>query len=154
MAWGRNNREEVETITADELLELQERAALADRISPEKLIIIAGPTFGTVVKFLLFGAAIGALGATLFQGRGSRFGEDAIYEGLTAGGAKDGSTFGARAEALLVRAKELASRAKDAAQDVAEQVKPVIQDAINQRKAAAQENESSSGAVFEADEEA
>src|SRR5688500_2846122 len=65
LAWAKNKT--VETITVDELLELQERADIVDKLSPEKLVLIAGPTFGTVLKFLMLGMALGAAGAILLR---------------------------------------------------------------------------------------
>jgi hypothetical protein len=126
-------KQTVETISTEELLELQARA---EKFAPEKIVIVAGPTFGTIIKVVLLGVALGAAGATLLQK--SSHGEDA---GFTAGEAQGGTSFQARAEALLGRAKILASRAKDAAQAVAENVRPVFQDAVEEGKASARKAE-------------
>ena len=129
MAWAKNKT--VETITVDELLELQERADIVDKLSPEKLVLIAGPTFGTVLKFLLLGMALGAAGAILLR-------EKAASETTsTPATGSDKSTSSSRAHAGFSRAKGLASRARDAAQIVADAARPSLQEAINQAKATA-----------------
>jgi hypothetical protein len=118
----------METISADDLLELQQRA---ETLSPKKLVIVAGPSFGTVVKFLLFGAALGAAGVMLLRDK-----SHAATENGT-----DASTPVARNRVLLARAKSIASRARAAAQMVAEFAKPVIEDAIQQGRKAARQTE-------------
>jgi hypothetical protein len=128
----------VETISADELLELQERAEIAEKLSPEKLVIVAGPTFGTVLKFLLLGAALGAAGAVLLRERGDSS-EDTIN--FPTGSDSSASTLANRANAVLGRAKGLANRARDAAQAVADAARPSLQEAISQAKATADQTQ-------------
>jgi hypothetical protein len=138
LAWGKSE-EVVDTISAEELHELRERA---ENAAPQKLVIIAGTSFGTAFKFLLLGAALGAAAITLLQNRASSLdGEDAIYQGLTAGGAADKSTLQARAQALLNRAKALSSRVREIAQTVAENARPVIDEVVHHAKAAADQTE-------------
>jgi hypothetical protein len=126
LAWGRNKT--VETISADELRELQERA---EKFAPEKLVIVAGPTFGTVVKLLLFGAALGATGVVLLRDKSPATTDSVSGE----------STPAARDRALLARAKRLAGRARNVARFVAEAARPALEDAIQQGKQAAKQAE-------------
>jgi hypothetical protein len=133
LAWGKNKT--VETISADELLELQERA---ETLSPEKLVIVAGPTFGTVLKFLLLGAALGAAGVVLLRDRNT---SDEDTADFPAGSDGSASTLANRANAVLGRAKGLASRARYAAQAVAVAARPSLKEAISQAKATAEQTQ-------------
>lgn len=112
----------VATISADELLELQKRAEI---FSSEKLVIVTGPGFGTVVRFLMLGAALGAAGVLLFQNKASQEAEQSIQTA-----ANERRSFASRAQSVLGRAQDLASRARDAAHIVAEAARPAIEDAV------------------------
>ena len=138
MALGRN-KEVVDTISVEELQELRERA---EQIAPQKLVIVAGTSFGTVLKFLLLGAAIGAAITTLVQNRaGSSEDEDPVLEGISTGGAKGGSTLRNRAQSLLGRVKGLGGTVRDLAQVVAENAKPVLDEVVQHAKETADETE-------------
>ncbi len=110
---------------------------------PSKVVIITGPTFGTAIKFILLGAAMGAAVVHFLGGKNSHKArqEDALYEGLTGHGAKDITSLPARLSGAARRAKSIAGRAKDAAQMVADAARPMLQDAIKQGKAAAEQTE-------------
>jgi len=117
------------------------------QLQPEKVIIVAGPSFGTAIKFVLFGAALGAGAVFYWQSQkgpilpGSS-NEDAVLEGITGGGAKDSGKaqqLMARLNNLSQRVKSLAGRAKEVAQTTAETAGPIISDAVAQGRSAAQE---------------
>lgn len=146
MAWGRN-KEVVETISADELQELQQRA---EKFAPDKLVIVAGPTFGTILKFILLGAAIGAAGVVLLQGKNASA-TDADYEDVAAGGTVRERNLKARAEALLRRAKTLAGNVREAAAATAEGLKPAFQEAVEEAKITAEKTEQELKAELDAE---
>lgn len=134
MAWGRNN---VEVVHADDLHDVK------TKVAPSKIVIVTGPSFGTAIKFILLGAAIGA-GAVHFLGSKNSHKprkEDTLYEGLTGHGAKDTGKFADRLNGMARRAKSIAGRARDAAHMVSEAAKPLLEDAIKQGKAAAEKTE-------------
>ena len=109
---------------------------------PKKIVIIAGPSFGTSVSFLLLGAAIGAAGAIYLKGKSSvaKSEADPITEGVTGGGAKS-SALTERANAVLRRVKTVASRARDTIHSASEAIAPALQDAINEGKTVASQTE-------------
>jgi gas vesicle protein len=114
---------------------------------PEKVIIVAGPSFGSAIGFVLFGALLGAAGALFWsaqRGTSTQSGTDAVTEGLTGGGAKEE----ARAAQMLQRlsnlarsARSLASRARESAQHAGEVLGPAIKDAVTEAKSVAQETQ-------------
>ena len=110
---------------------------------PKKIVINTGPSFGTVGGLLLLGAAIGAAGVLCFKGKPSTpdSGGDALYEGLSAGGAKDGSALNARVNAAMKRLKSVASRARDTIHSAFEAIAPAMQDAIAEAKRTASKTE-------------
>lgn len=117
------------------------------QLQPEKLVIVAGPSFGTAMKFVLFGAALGA-GAVFYwtSQKGPMLpgssDADAVLEGITGGGAKDAGKaqqLMTRLNSLSQRVKVLAGRAKEVAQTTAETAGPIISDAVAQGRSAAQE---------------
>ena len=110
---------------------------------PKKIIIQTGPSFGTVLGFLLLGAAVGAAGAIYFKGKlgATKSAADPLQEGLTAGGAKDASALAERANAILRRVKSVASRARDTIHSASEAIAPAVQDAIKEAKNTASQTE-------------
>lgn len=126
MAWGRNKT--VETISADELRELQERAKT---LAPEKLVIITGPSFCTIVKLLLLGASLGAAGVVVL--REKKLG--AIPASA------ESSTPAARSHSLLASVRSLAGQLLNAARFVLESVRPNLEEAIQEGKKVAQQTE-------------
>jgi len=116
-------------------------------LHPEKIVIVAGPTFGTVVQFMLLGAALGAAGVLYYHrqnGPRSAKGGDAVLEGVTAGGSKDTASLqqlGLRLNNVATRAKSVASRVRDTVHTASELIGPTIQEAVATAKTAAQETE-------------
>lgn len=117
---------------------------ISRELRPEKVVVITGPSFGTAVKFMLLGAAVGAGAAYWFlNNRGSAASEeDALLEGLSAGHNKPdarASNLVARAGKLAKRIKNLAGRAKETAQAAGKTIGPVLSEALHEAKEASQE---------------
>lgn len=114
---------------------------------PEKVVIVAGPSFSSAISFVLFGAVLGAAGALLWSAQRSpstQSGTDAVTEGLTGGGAREE----ARAAQIMQRlsnlarsTRSLASRARETAQHASEVIGPAIKEAVSEAKTVAQETQ-------------
>lgn len=110
-------------------------------LRPEKVVIVAGPSFGTAMSFVLLGMALGAAGALyVINQRGGlppAAGGDAVAEGLTGGGAKaeaGAARMMARLSSLARRVKSLSGRVKEVAQQAGETIGPVLSDAVAEAK--------------------
>jgi gas vesicle protein len=125
----------------------------------ERVIVAQGASFKTGISFILFGALLGA-GAALYyclQRDTSTQQDDAVSEGLSAGGAKMES----RAKRLLTKTTKLAKRVKDLSVTTAKTTKqaatvwaPAISEAISQGRSAAEETQAHlRGEVKKANEE-
>lgn len=116
-------------------------------VRAEKVVIVTGPTFGSAFKFMLSGVAIGAGAVYYLQSKKgaslpATSEEDAVYAGLTAGGAKDSGKaqeLVGRLNSLSKRVKSLAGKAKEAAQSAAVTAAPIVADAVTQARSASQE---------------
>jgi len=111
---------------------------------PEKIVIVAGPTFGMAMQFMLLGAVVGAAGAVYWQSRKSgptAASDDAVFEGLTGGGAKDTGQLVDRLTQLSSRLKSLAARTKETVQSAAEVMAPAVKQAVAEGKTVAQQTE-------------
>jgi hypothetical protein len=109
---------------------------------PEKVVIVTGPTFGTAMEFMLLGAVIGAAAMYWQRQRGGTAAatDDAVFEGLTAGGAKGADGHGQLVERLTRlshRLKNLAARTKETVQSAAEVMGPSIKQAVAEGKSVA-----------------
>ncbi|MEO6908170.1 MAG: YtxH domain-containing protein [Abditibacteriaceae bacterium] len=100
----------------------------SEEYHPEKVVVITGPTLGSSLKLILFGALLGAAG-TLFCLR-QQDEDDSIDIDR-----KD------KARQLLRRTGDLARRTKDLAQTVAQDVLPQWQEAVETVKSTAAETE-------------
>ncbi|PQV65550.1 hypothetical protein B1R32_101292 [Abditibacterium utsteinense] len=130
-------------------------------VAPEKIVIVAGPSFGQALKFMLLGAALGAGAATYFKPK-NRFGAkmgspkigkaglqdiaakyDAAIEDFSAdsNSATDehGGDVADRVSALTSRLKIIGSRAKQLVETAGEAVKPTLEVALAEGKKAAAE---------------
>lgn len=125
---------------------------------PEKVVIIAGPSFGQAVKFMLLGAAVGAGGvyyllrsggdaspaakAASLKSVAAKY--DAAVEDFTAenSGGDTTSEVMERVTVLASRLKGLGSRAKHLVEVASESVKPTLESAIAEGKKAAAEVQS------------
>ncbi len=112
---------------------------------PQKVVIVAGPTFGQAMKFMLFGAAVGAGTVYYLLQNGSISAApgngDAVLEGLTAGSAKadDGEALTRRLNKIASRVKTLTVRARALAQSAGESLKPTLDQVVAEGKEAANE---------------
>ena len=104
---------------------------------PEKIVIIAGPSFGSAMSFMLLGAALGATGALFYKSRNSAINDapDAVTAELL--GAKTEARSAQLTERLATlsrRVKSLASTAKESAQTVGATALPKIRHAVEEGK--------------------
>ncbi len=133
-------------------------------VAPDKIVIIAGPSFGQALKFMLLGAALGAGAITYLKPKGradasnksvnkGRFGKaglqdlankyEAAIEDFSAGA--ESKTGDATAEiadrigSLTSRLKNIGSRAKHLVESAGEAVKPTLETALAEGKRAAAE---------------
>lgn len=95
---------------------------------PEKVVVITGPTLGSSLKLVLFGAMLGAAGTLLCLRQ-----QD---EDVSADAAQS-----EKAKQLLRRTGELARRTKDLAQTVTQNLLPHWQEALQAAKSTAAETE-------------
>jgi gas vesicle protein len=127
--------------------------------APDKIIIVAGPSFGQALKFMLLGASVGA-GAVYYLVRpnGSEASKkaslksvahkyEAGVEDFTAAGTPvldathtgSGDELADRIGNITSRLKSIGSRAKTLVGSVSEAVKPTLESAIAEGKKAAAE---------------
>ena len=107
---------------------------------PKKIVIIAGPTFGTVVGFLVLGAAIGATGVLYLKGKCASSGAE-LGEASATGDGYDSSAFTARANGILQRIKTVTARARDTIHVASEAIAPAVQEAIKEAKSTASQTQ-------------
>lgn len=111
-----------------------------------KTIVVAGPTFGEALRFMILGVALGAGAVYFLLGRdgSSASLEDAVTEGLTAGGAKPGrkKSLLRRAFDVVERTRAVSDRVRELAGTVQEAASPIVKQAVEQGKQAAAEVES------------
>ena len=110
---------------------------------PEKVVIVTGPTLGTILGFIALGAALGAAGALFLSNRQSGGAAATGLEGLGAsdeGGHRLNSVV-ERLNRLQTRIKTLASRTRDTVTSASEALGPVLHDAVNEAKNAARDVE-------------
>lgn len=112
---------------------------------PEKVVIVAGPSFGNAMQFMLFGAALGAAATYALLNKKSSvsvLADDAVIQGLTADGSKEsGQQLVERLNRLQTRLRSLAVRTKDTVQTASEVLGPALSQAVAEGKKAAHEIE-------------
>ena len=110
---------------------------------PEKVVIVTGPTLGTILSFIAFGAVIGAAGALFWRNSQSTpaAGEDSFGGFGEAGGEQRMNSIVERLNKLQTRIKSLASRTRDTVSSATEVLGPVLHDAVNEAKNAARDAE-------------
>jgi gas vesicle protein len=108
---------------------------------PEKVVIVAGPSFGNAISFVLLGAVLGAAGALFWASQRSA-------STHSVGALQDGAKEEARAAqltqrltALAGRVRSMASRARETAQQAGEHIVPVIKEAVSEARSTAHETE-------------
>lgn len=112
--------------------------ARENNYQPEKLVINAGPTFGSAVSFMLLGALIGSA-ATYYLARNGELSAQAELNDSLRATENGAEKLKSRLSGLSSRVKNLTFRAKDAAQTFSETVRPAFQEAVIEGKAAARE---------------
>ena len=111
---------------------------MAKRNYEGEIVIIAGPTFGQAMKFMLLGAAIGAGAVFYLSNKNAPVAEDnSVAE--TVGESAESVT--RRVTKLAGRAKNMASRAKGLMQTAQENFKPALEEIVAEGKKAAAEFE-------------
>ena len=104
---------------------------------PEKIVIIAGPSFGSAMSFMLFGAALGAAGTLFLKSRNAAIDDtpDAITAELLGAKTEARSVqLNERLAKLSSRVKSLANSAKGAAQVAGATAIPKIRNAVEEGK--------------------
>ncbi len=112
-----------------------------DDLRAEKIVIVAGPSFGTAIKFVLFGAALGAAAVVVLQRNAASGDAETVEESAAPRAAKSRKDTVQRISKLTVRAKALARQARDLAASTRDSVAPAVGDAILQARATAKANE-------------
>lgn len=113
-----------------------------NNIAPETVVIHAGPTFGSAIRFMILGAVLGAAATYLISRSGEASAHEEAQQTLRATENK-AQKLQSRLGRLSSRAKGLAVRAKDAAVVFNEHVRPALQDAMQEGKLAARETSES-----------
>ena len=109
---------------------------------PEKVVIVTGPTLGTILSFIAFGAVIGAAAALLLRGSQSTPGDTEFgeFSGGAAGNQRINSLV-ERLNKLQSRIKSLAGRTRETVSSASEVLGPVLHEAVNEARVAAREAE-------------
>jgi hypothetical protein len=113
-------------------------------VHPEKVVIVAGPSFGAALEFMLLGVAIGVAGALFWQkqkGTSLSDGENIVVgSGRTEAGAAMSHVLD-RAGEVAKRARVAAVRARETVRSVGEAVGPTLSEALAEGKTAARQTE-------------
>lgn len=127
------------------LLRKNKAAAIIGEDAPDKIVIVTGPTFGSVIGFIALGAVLGAGGVLYWKSRGSTPGlsEDAATPSPFSKGVNDAEKTAVvdRANALMQRVKSVSLRARDTIEMAREALAPTIQEAIAEAKTTAAQTE-------------
>jgi len=105
---------------------------------PDKVVVVTGPTLGTVLGFMALGAAIGA-GAVLYFRQSHATLADS--EELAADGSHRVQSLVDRLSRLQGRIKNLAGRTRETVTHATEVLGPVLHEAVNEAKNAARDAE-------------
>jgi hypothetical protein len=127
------------------LLRKNKAAEIIGEQAPEKIVIVTGPTFGSVIGFIALGAALGASGVLYWKERQSTPGlkddgsaPDPFSKKVNAA---EKTALIHRANALMQRVKSLSIRARDTIESARETLAPTIQEAIAEAKTTAAKTE-------------
>ena len=109
---------------------------------PEKVVIVTGPTLGTILSFIAFGAVIGAVAAVFLTRSQSTPGTTEPGEFTDgAAGNKRIKSLVERLNKLQTRIKTLAGRTRETVSSASEVLGPVLHEAVNEARVAAREAE-------------
>jgi hypothetical protein len=125
------------------LLRKNKAAEIIGEAAPEKIVIVTGPTFGSVIGFIALGAVLGAGGVLYWKNRhaGSTPAANAPDPFSKNVNEAEKTALIDRANALMQRVKSLSMRARDTIEDARETLAPTIQEAIAEAKTAAAKTE-------------
>lgn len=102
---------------------------------PKKLVIISGPTFGTITGLLFLGAALGAAGVVALQRSCNPHHEqNSLTDDLMGVDAHRDRAMIERANALIRRVKVISVKARNTMQFAGEALAPRVQSAITEAK--------------------
>lgn len=101
--------------------------------TPEKVVVITGPSFSQGVKFILFGAALGAGATFYYLGKRPKtsFGASKPTNATQSEAADE---IESQAVSLLARLKDLGEKARDVAVIAGENLKPALDRAVEEGK--------------------
>lgn len=109
---------------------------------PKKLVIISGPTFGTIAGLLFLGAALGAAGVVaLRRGCNPHHEQNSLTDDLMGVDAHRERAMVDRANALIRRVKIISTRARNTMQFAGEALAPRVESAISEAKQVAAKTE-------------
>ena len=107
--------------------------------TPEKVVVVTGPSFSQGVKFILFGAALGAGATFYFLDKKRAKTPFAPSKKASAEVAEVADELESQAYSLLSRLKVLGEKARDVAVIAGENLKPSFDRAVEEGKKAAAE---------------
>lgn len=109
---------------------------------PQQVVIVAGPTFGTIAGLLLLGAALGAAGVISLRRKDKPdYSQGALAENLMGVDAHRDKALIARADRLIQRVKVISTHARNTAQFAGEVLAPRVQSAMSEARQAAAKTE-------------
>ena len=129
--WLSLNKREVSLAAKNNEVHLDNLRELRGEWQPERIVIHAGASFGSVLSALVIGAAFGAVAATYVLKNRASVAPSPAVEKLqeTERGA---ARLRNRLTSLSSHVKDLGGRVRDAAQIVNEQVRPAFNDAFRE----------------------
>ncbi len=108
----------------------------------QQVVIVAGPTFGTIAGLLLLGAALGAAGAMAMRRNSNPdYSQTALAHELLGSDTRRDKALVARADRLIQRVKVISTRARNTAQFAGEILAPRVQSAMSEARQAAAKTE-------------
>ena len=110
-------------------------ADLPGEVRTDKIVIVTGPTFGTALKFMLLGAALGAAAALSWKNSQAPTVAPALPAEI------ESDELASRMNRLAARAKSVATRARNIVQNAADVAGPALQQAIAEGRATARDLE-------------
>lgn len=107
--------------------------------TPEKVVVVTGPSFSQGVKFILFGAVLGAGATFYFLDKKRAKKPFSPFKKAQNEAAEVVDELESQASSLLSRLKVLGERARDVALVAGENLKPALDRAVEEGKKAAAE---------------
>lgn len=110
-----------------------EIAETGGELHANKIVIVTGPSFGTGLKLVLFGAVLGAAGALYWKNQQE--------SPLSTPAEAETKAASARLKSMAERIKDLSSRAANVIHTASEVAAPALQNAMQEFRHAARETE-------------